>query len=333
MRTWGIAITSTVLTLLATTLAVAEDKTFEAMSEGAAVLGKADVPGLVWALTATCSDGDELAQRQCKAARDARAATLRDATLVIDGDAAAFSIGPWKADTKSVAVTLRGCIACVAPVGGLYVVSSKAAPSFKSGTAEAALVHETARAFKDEAAAKRWSARVQHMRTQFVVKISAANGGMWDRDGKKGLAMDVLAFRVYDPCDGGIICASPPSGKAPTDSRACGEAVVEGEPKPAVDEPKDDGPVLPAQLDAKDIKRAMEPVVTTARECFDTYGVAGKGKMVYSVAGDGSILSYEQIGDFVDTPTGTCIDKAAKAVTFPKSKKKKFGFSYPLSLQ
>ena len=26
-------------------------------------------------------------------------------------------------------------------------------------------------------------------------------------------------------------------------------------------------------------------------------------------------------------------DKAAKAVTFPKSKKKRFGFSYPLTLQ
>ena len=38
-------------------------------------------------------------------------------------------------------------------------------------------------------------------------------------------------------------------------------------------------------------------------------------------------------GEFVDTPTGKCIDKAAKAVVFPKSKKKKFGFSYPLTLQ
>ncbi len=91
MRTWGIAITSTVLTLLATTLAVAEDKTFEAMSEGAAVLGKADVPGLVWALTATCSDGDELAQRQCKAARDARAASRRDSVPAFSDSSNALS--------------------------------------------------------------------------------------------------------------------------------------------------------------------------------------------------------------------------------------------------
>jgi hypothetical protein len=128
------------------------------------------------------------------------------------------------------------------------------------------------------------------------------------------------------------VCASPPSGKGPTDSKTCGESVVEGEP---TDTPpvKDEGPELPAQLDAKDIKIAMKPVVEASKACFDTYGVAGSAKMIYSVSGDGSILTYEQTGDFVDTPTGKCIDKAAKAITFPKSKKKKFGFTYPLALQ
>ena len=336
MRTWGIAfLTSGAilgLGLLAATPARADDtKSFESLAKDADALSRADVAGLVWALTATCNDGDELTQRQCKAARDTRAAVVREATFVVEGDGTAFVLGAYKADTKSAPITLRGCIACAEPVGGLYIVSSKAAPSFKGATAEAAVVHETARAFKDEASAKRWATRVPQLRVEFVVKIAAASGGMWDRDGKKGLALDVLAFRVFDPCDGGIVCASPPSDKGPTDSRTCGESVVEGEPK--ADEPKADEPALPAQLDAKDIKNAMKTVVEAAKGCFDTYGVAGAGKMVYSVGGDGSILTYEQIGDFVDTPTGKCIDKAAKAVTFPKSKKKKFGFSYPLTLQ
>lgn len=333
MRTWGIAfLTSGVFVALAATPAHAGDPSFEALAKDADALSRADLAGLVWSLTASCNDGDELEQRQCKAARDARAAEVRGKSFVVDGDGTAFAMGAFKADTKSAPITLRGCIACAEPIGGLYLVSSKAAPSFEGATAEAAAVHESARTFKDEAASKRWATRLPQLRTQFVVKIAAAAGGMWERDGKKGLALDILAFRVFDPCDGGIVCASPPSGKGPADSKTCGESVVEGEPKPK-DEPVDEGPVLPAQLDAKDIKLAMKPMVEAAKECFETYGVAGSAKMIYSVSGDGSILTYELTGDFVDTPTGKCIDKAAKAITFPKSKKKKFGFSYPLTLQ
>lgn len=336
MRTWGVAVATGSICFIGLNLAPraarAEDATsFESLATTAVPLSRADLGGLVWALTSKCDDGDDLAQRQCKAARDGRLAEIKGSAFLVDGDAAAFSIGEWKADTKSVQVTLRGCIACVAPVGGLYLVSSKAAPSFRGGTAEAAIVHETARSFKDEGQAKRWATRLGSLRSQFVVKLTVAGGGRWERDGKTGLAFDVLGFRVYDPCDGGIVCASPTSGKAPADKKTCGESVVEGEVKQP--EVKPDEPVLPAQLDAKDIKTAMKPVVEAAKACFDTYGVPGSAKMVYAVGGDGSVLTYEQIGDFVDTPTGKCIDKAAKAVTFPRSKKKKFGFTYPLNIQ
>jgi hypothetical protein len=337
MRTWGIAfVTTGAFAALATPARADDPKSFEALAKEADALTRADLAGLVWSLTAPCNDGDELSQRQCKAARDSRAVAVRDRTFVVDGDGTAFEMGTYDVAKKSAPITLRGCIACAEPVGGMYLVSSKAAPSFKGATAEAATVHETARTFKDEAGAKRWTARLPHLRTQFVVKIAAANGGMWERDGKKGLALDVLAFRVFDPCDGGIVCASPPSAKGPTDSKTCGESVVEGDARPPTGEakpPTSDEPALPAQLDARDIKTAMKPVVEASKGCFDTYGVAGSAKMIYSVSGDGSILTYEQTGDFVDTPTGKCIDKAARSITFPKSKKKKFGFSYPLTLQ
>ena len=338
MRTWGIAfVTCGLLASLAAWPAAAEDpSSFEALAASAQPLGRADLAGLVWALTASCTDGDDLAQRQCVAARDARAAAVRAATFVVDGDAAAFSIGAWKADTRSLPLVLRGCVACARPLAGLYVVSSKAAPTFRGEVAEAALVHETARTFKDEDAARRWSARAPHLRTQFVVRVAAAAGGLWERDGKRGLAVEILGFRVHDPCDGDVVSASPPSARGPADARTCGAGAGEPrptEPGPRPTEPAPAEPTLPAQLDARAIKLAMQPVVQAARACFDTYGVAGNARLAFSVAGDGSILTYEQTGDFVDTPTGTCIDKAARATTFPKTRKDRFGFTFPLSLQ
>lgn len=327
MRIRGIVLATTMLVGAASAHA---EETFESLASTTVPLSRADIGGLVWALTATCDEGDDLSQRQCKAARDGRLAEVKGATLLVDGDANAFQLGEWDAESKSLPVVLRGCIACVAPVGGLYLVSSKMAPSFNGATAEAAIVHETTRPFKDEAAARRWAARLGTMRTQFVVRITAAADGRWERDGKKGIAFDVLGYRVWDPCDGGIVCASPSSGKGSVDTKTCGEAVAEGPVKPEVDPEVE---ALPAQLTAGDIKNAMKPVIEAAKACFDTYGVPGTGKMVYTVGGDGNVMAYELTGDFVDTPTGKCIDKAAKAATFPKSKKKKFGFTYPLNLQ
>lgn len=332
MRMWGLLFTGTMLALAAAASPAyaQEAKSFEELAKTAVPLSRADLGGMVWALDAACDDGDDLARRQCKAARDGRLAEIKGATLLVDGDAGAFQTGEWDPDTKSLPVVLRGCIACVEPVGGLYLVSSKAAPSFRGGSAEAALVHETTRTFKDERAAKRWAARAATMKTQMIVRVTVAADGRWERDGKKGLAFDVLGYRVWDPCDGGIVCASPASDKAPVDKKHCGEAVVESEePQPKVDQ----GPELPAQLTAGEIKATMRPVADTAKDCFDTYGVPGKAKLVYAISGDGSILSYEQTGDFIDTPTGKCIDKAAKGLTFPKSKKKRFVFTYPLNVQ
>lgn len=327
MRIRGIVLAT--ISLLGVVGTAHAEESFENLASTAVPLSRADIGGMVWALTATCDDGDELLQRQCRAARDGRVAEVKGATLLVEGDAGAFQTGEWKPDTKSLPIVLRGCIACVEPVGGLYLVSSKMAPSFKGATAEAAIVHETARTFASEAAARRWAARASSMRVQFIVRITAAADGRWERDGKKGIAFDVLGYRVWDPCDGGIVCASPASGKGSVDTKTCGEAVVE-EVKPDVN-PEEEN--LPAQLSAGDIKQTMKPVAQAAKDCFDVYGVPGKAKLVYTIGGDGSIMSYELTGDFVDTPTGKCIDKAAKAVVFPKSKKKKFGFSYPLNVQ
>jgi len=313
--------------------AVADDS-FDDLASKATAVSRADLGGLIWSLTADCEHGDDLARRQCRAVRDARAASIAGATFLVPGDRAAFSVGDFKADTKSLPLVLRGCVACVEPIAGHYVVSSKQAPTFDGTTAVAAIVHETARSFKDEAAARRWAAHAVRFRTELVVRVAAANHGLFERGGKQGLAVEVLGYRVYDPCDGSIVCASPESAPAQADDRTCGDDVVKGTDKPAEVKPvKPAEPDLPARLEASDIRRAMTPVVEAARTCFDKYGVPGAAKLVYTVSGEGAVTAFELTGEFADTPTGTCIEKAARAVTFPRSRRASFGFTYPLMLQ
>ena len=308
-------------------LAPVPPPTFESVAGAASTISRADLLGVAWATSAGCTDGDDAEQRLCRAVRDRRMATLRAGVYLIDGDSGALAVSEWTAADKLVTVAVAGCMACVEPPGGLYVVSASAAPSFTGAVAQGAGVLTTSLTLADAVTAKRFRARVPALRTQFVVKVAAGGGGLWTRDDKRGLALDVLAARVYDPCDGSVVVATVPSGPGPIDASTC-PAVVD---KPVRDERRA-GPELPQAMTSKDIRTSLAPVLEASSACYDAYGVMGKAKLTYTVGGDGSILAYEQQGDFLDTPTGTCIDKAARAVTFPRTKKKTFTFSYPVTV-
>ncbi|HVV88661.1 MAG TPA: hypothetical protein VHE35_36705 [Kofleriaceae bacterium] len=301
--------------------------TFEALAGNAETLTRADLLGLAWATSAPCTDGDDAEQRLCRAVRDRRLATVRAGTYLIDGDSGALAVSEWTPADKLVTISVAGCMACVDPPGDLYVVSSAAAPTFQGAVASGANVYTTSITLADAVTAKRFRARVPALRTQFVVRVPGAAGGLWTINDKRGLALDVLAARVYDPCDGSIIVSTVPSGNAPADASTCPAQV---ETTHTERHPDQD---LPESLTSKEIRTALAPVVQAAGDCYDAYGVMGKAKLTYTVAGDGSVTAYEQQGDFVDTPTGTCIDKAARAVTFPRTKKRSFTFSFPVSVQ
>jgi hypothetical protein len=302
--------------------------TFEGLAADASTIRRVDLLGVAWATAAPCTDGDDAEQRLCRITRDRRMSTLRAGTYVIDGDSGALAVSEWTAADKLVTVSVFGCMACVAPPGDFYVVSSAAAPTFTGGVAQGANIYTSSLTLADAVTAKRFRARVPALRTQFVVRVAAGNGGLWTREDKRGIALDVLAARVYDPCDGSIVVSTAPSGPGPSDPSTC-PAVVDTPTRPV----RPTGPELPQSLTSKDIRTAMEPVKAAADDCYDAYGVPGKAKLTYTVNGDGSIAAYEQQGDFVDTPTGTCLDRAARAVTFPKTKKKSFTFSFPVAVE
>lgn len=201
------------LSLLAAAPAFADD-TFEAKASTAQRLGR--IENLVWAFTAPCDSGDDTQQRQCRHVRDSRATELTGATLIVDADPAAFVVGGWSAQKKSVALTLKSCIRCtgVEIDGKKYVVM---------GAGDSKL-YDNAKQFRDEAAATAFSKALANPRVELIVKVPAKPKAA----GKPTVTLDIIGYRVISPCDGSVVIASPKSGPAEADKKQC-PAV----PKPA----------------------------------------------------------------------------------------------------
>lgn len=317
--------------LLATGLVVAggslaaADDTFESQASGAVRVSHID--DLVWALTTPCDKGDDTQQRQCRRLRDTRAGQLANATVLVDADRESFVLGAWSPQKKSAPITLSSCIKCSGvQVDGQtwFVVGSKegnAAPRFEAGKLKVGMLHENARTFPDEASAKKFAAGATNAKVQLLVKVPPK--AKWTDAGKQGLALDVIGYRVYSPCDGSVVVSSPKATGGEIDKKACNQstAATKG------DAPADADALTPAQ-----IKAAVKPVVDGSKQCYAKFKVAGKGKLRMAIAADGSLAEYEQQGDFANTPTGACIDAAMKGVAFPTSRKDRTAVSVPISL-
>lgn len=298
------------------------DDSFEAKAQGAQRVKR--IENVVWTLTATCDKGDDTENRQCRHVRDTRAAQLAGATLLVDGDADAFDVGAFDAKKKSVALSLSSCIRCSGvEIDGKtwYLAGAGAPPTFagKDAKMKTQPLFDNARTFSDESAAKAWTKAIGNTKVQLLVKVPAKPA--WTADGRSGLTLDIVGFRVVSPCDGTVVIANPPSGPAQPDKLACRAVAAEPAAGPAVD-----------QLTPAIVAEAMKPVVEASKACFEKLGVAGKAKLKLTITADGYISRYDQQGDFVSTATGSCIDKALEQAKFPPSGKPKTTISYPINL-
>src|SRR5687767_8925470 len=157
-----------VFCLAVPSIAAADGKPFDEAASGANRVRKLD--RVVWALTATCEGGDDLAKRQCRILRDAAAAKLRGQKLIVEVTSGAVEIGAWDSGGKATPITIRGCIACdgIAVDGTTwYVVSNKGAPRVLPGAIEAAVHFETVKAFANDALASGWKTMIEpRLRTE-----------------------------------------------------------------------------------------------------------------------------------------------------------------------
>ena len=301
-------------------IARAED-TFDAAAASAQRVTRID--DAVWALTAKCDQGTDTQQRQCRRLRDARAAELRGATLLVEGDRSAFTVGAWSAAKKSAPITLTSCIRC----GGIdvegktwFVAGTRevnAAPRFQNGKQVAPMLNETSRTFADEAAAKKYASSLATAKIDFVLRVPPSP--VWTDSTRQGIAFEVVAYRVYSPCDGSVVVANPKAGPGEVDKRACAGIPPVGV---EVDE------LTPAM-----IKESIRPTLDAARaSCFEKFGATGSGKLKLQIGPDGAITGSRVEGALANSETAVCIETAIKNAKLPRSKKPKTQCAVPIAL-
>lgn len=293
--------------------APAHADSFESVAAGARRVAHLD--DVVWALTAACDQGDDVAQRQCRQIRDARASTLVGAKVILAARRSALTLGAWSPATKSLPVALSACIDCTGVVveGRTWHLTGKPA-RVEGDRVTTELLIDNARTFGTEAAAKAWLGALDAARIEMVVTIPEKRRVMVG--GKDGLQLDLLAYRVIAPCTGAVVFASPPSGAVAAERAACSAAEIE--PVPA----------LTKEL----VREAMAPVLEATAACYAKLKVPGDARLELTIAADGSIAAYTRTGAFRDSPTGACIDAAVKLAVFPRSKRPTTTIGYPLSL-
>lgn len=302
---------------------------FDSAAKGARAVHTADgLTALFWSQEAHCSKakGDFL-RRQCKGVRDVRRAKVVQQTYVVDVAGPAIQV-ELDAAKKLAKVTLRACVACEAK--GAIVVGNGAHKVTAKDILAASLASET-KAFKKLAQAEHWSKYVgTRLRAQLIVKVPAS-AEHFKAAGRSGYKVKVVGYRLYDPCQGEVVASKPSSTKGPVQVSACDDEPAMASHGPTVAKK----PVIehPDRLTTSQIKTAMKGVSALADECYDAYQIEGMATFKMVIGGNGKLAKAEQHGDFKGTPTGICLDKAMKTVTFPKSKTKTTPITYPMMLQ
>jgi len=87
--------------------------------------------------------------------------------------------------------------------------------------------------------------------------------------------------------------------------------------------------VLPENLSRQQIQTGMSGIRPRVQACNQQYRVPGTVNVDITISRAGRIQSASVSGRFAGTPTGSCVEKAVKAATFPKFSGAPISISYP----
>lgn len=303
-----------------------------------------DMQGLapyLWAYRASCDAiENDLQKRQCQGLRALRQQQIAGKNFLVRGDRRSFRLADFDPQQKGAPLFVYACFACTGPIdaqGQVLYVTGQGEKSVFGTQILGPVIYTEALPFKTAEEAAQWKTEVgPRLRTEYVVRIPDSDV-FWSASGVEGLSVEILGFRVYDPCTGKMVISQPKAKSLPRDESTCtGEDLVALQrAREEAEKPKDVDPKskLPPKLTPQDIQKTMEPVTVEAQQCFAVYGVAGEAKFRIKISGEGKVTEIEQTGYFKDTPTGDCMEAAIRAAQFPATQKDLTAVTYPLVLR
>lgn len=217
------------LAMAAALMAVAQparaDQSFdEEAKKAVAVVGPEGLGALFWSQLAQCKADDDFTRRQCEGVREARRARVAATTFLVSADGA-VDPEPFNEKAMSIDVGVRACAACkgVELAGERRYIVGRGEVKLVGGRVRAASLHTGTKTFKTRAEGKEWTATVApRLRADFLVRIPPKLE-TWSEGGATGYRVEVIGYRVVDPCKGQVFWSSPPAGNLlpEPDASAC----------------------------------------------------------------------------------------------------------------
>lgn len=205
------------------------DQSFDDQARKAVeVVGGPDGLGaLFWSQLAQCkaAQDDDVARRQCEGVREARRQRIAATTFLVTADGA-LDPEPFNEKAMSIDIGVRACAACkgVELAGERRYIVGRGDVKLVGGRVRAASLHTGTRTFKTRAEGKEWAARVApRLRADFLVRIPGKLE-TWSEGGATGYRVEVIGFRVVDPCKGEVLWSSPTAANLPAEPDACPSA-------------------------------------------------------------------------------------------------------------
>ena len=90
---------------------------------------------------------------------------------------------------------------------------------------------------------------------------------------------------------------------------------------------------LPETLSRNDIQGGMRGIKGKVQGCYDRFKVPGLASVQITIGRAGKVTATKVKGVFASTPTGACVQKAAKGARFPKFKGTPITITYPFILR
>jgi hypothetical protein len=261
----------------------------------------ADLPGLLWSTGAACPDGADVAARQCRGVRSARARLLAGRTFVMTGDASAL-------ERRADGFTVRGCLDCAGPT---VFVTGGGGVTIAGGRVLGPILYEGPGALPPAAT------------VDLYVRLGSAD--RWTQEGHAGFAVETIGYRVYDACRGEVYAAGGATTSSASDvirSAACAPATSAKAAETVSAEPA-----------TADIKAAMDAVAPDVLRCLDRYGVPGTADVFVEIGEGGRVTYAETRGAFFDSPTGACVTSAVMKARFPRYPHPPVRIHYPFLLR